>query len=523
MPIAPEYLHLVYPGVQFDALLYGRVSRDPTRKGNSVSDQLDAGRELCETHGWPVVEAFEDVDRSASRYARRRRKDFEALIEAIEAGRGRIVVAWEASRYYRDLEAYLRLRNACSENGVLLCYNGQIYDLSKREDRKATAQDAIAAEGEADEIRERVLRTKRKLAKKGAPNGRILWGYARRYDPETGELIEQYDHPERGPIVTEIFERFESGETEYAILQSLRSRGERLPGIRWELHHVSSMLRNPGYIGKRVHQGVVIGDAAWPALTTEATFYAVQRILDAPERRTTNDNSVKHWLSWLGTCGDCAEKAPLKVLKNRGYLSYQCSEWYHTTIRKELLDAYVEEGLIKWLSSPAAADAFRDDTQREKAAAARIRLDALTQQLENARTLAGSLDERGNPRLSITSLASLESQLLPQIAEAQEEAEFIRSAPQLVQNLVGQHDIEERWEALSMPQRRKVVRAVVNVRLHKARARGVRKIEPGRISLVFVGDPRFQAHEPFRVRRLEATGRGASRIRSAPGEQPEGG
>ena len=227
MPIAPEYLHLVHPNVTFDALLYGRASRDPKKKGRSVADQINSGRDLCETHGWPVAEVFDqDVDRSASRHARRKRKDFEALLAAIESGKGRIVVAWEASRYYRDIEAYIQLRNACMNNDVLLCYNGQVFDLSKREDRKATAQDALAAEDEAEGIRDRVLRTTRAQAKKGLPHGRLLYGYTRRYDPDTGDLIEQGPHPERAPIVLEVFERVAAGETEYSILQDLNVRLE---------------------------------------------------------------------------------------------------------------------------------------------------------------------------------------------------------------------------------------------------------------------------------------------------------
>src|SRR5690606_35092785 len=132
----------------------------------------------------------------------------------------------------------------CMAAGVLLCYNGQVYDLSKREDRKATAQDAIAAEDEAEGIRDRNLRTTRATAKKGTPHGRILYGYARRYDPDTGDLIEQYEHPDRGPIVREIFERIAAGETEYSIVQDLRGRGERLPGVEWQLYHLPTMLRN---------------------------------------------------------------------------------------------------------------------------------------------------------------------------------------------------------------------------------------------------------------------------------------
>ncbi|MDX2863413.1 hypothetical protein, partial [Streptomyces scabiei] len=80
---------------------------------------------------------------------------------------------------------------------MLLCYNGQVYDLSKSADRKATAQDAVNAEGEADDIRERNLRTTRLNAKRGGAHGPVPDGYKRRYDPDSGDLVDQIPHPDR--------------------------------------------------------------------------------------------------------------------------------------------------------------------------------------------------------------------------------------------------------------------------------------------------------------------------------------
>lgn len=490
MPIAPEYLHMVYPDTVFYALLYGRNSRDPKKKGRSVSDQIGSGRELCEANSWPIAEVFDqDVGQSASRHARRKRKDFEALLDAIEAGKGRIVVAWEASRYYRDIEAYIRLRNACMENSVLLCYNGQVYDLSKREDRKATAQDAIAAEDEAEGIRDRVLRTTRAQAKKGLPHGRILWGYARRYDPGTGDLIEQYEHPERGPIVRWIFERIAAGQTEYSILQDLRTRCERLPGMQWEYYHLTGMLRNKGYAGRRIFQGEDLRDADWPAIVEPGLFEQVQQIIKNPARKTTKDFSVKHLLSGIARCGECADAPPLRVLKTRSYLAYQCVDKFHTVLRKDRMDAYVQVALLDWLRW-RAAPAFRTDDEDKRAAQARVRLKALEQQLEEAQEQATTFRADGRPLLSVGSLSALEERLEPLIEHARAESEVVQ-APPLLKTLIGKEDVAERWEDLTMEQRRTVLRSSVNIRLFKARARGVRRIEPGRIVLTFRGEPGF--------------------------------
>jgi DNA invertase Pin-like site-specific DNA recombinase len=499
MPIAPEYLHMVHPGVTFNALLYGRASRDPKKKGRSVADQIDSGRDLCDSYNWPIAEVFDqDVDRSASRHARRQRKDFEALLAAIEAGKGRIVVAWEASRYYRDIEAYIRLRNACMAANVLLCYNGQVYDLSKREDRKATAQDAIAAEDEAEGIRDRVLRTTRAQAKKGLPHGRLLYGYARRYDPDTGDLIEQYPHPEQGGIVLEVFERVAAGETEYSILQDLKTRGERLPGIEWDYYHLPGMLRNVGYKGRRMHRGEDFGEATWPALVPEALFDQVQRIVEDESRLSTRDYAVKHLLSGIARCGVCPDEPHLRVGKARGYLTYGCSARFDAQMREDKLDAYVEEAVLAWLASKAARGFFQSGDQEKRAEQARGRRAALEQQLEQAREKATAFRADGvTPMLSVESLAVMEERLLPQIEAAKAQAREM-NAPPLVHRLLTSDDRHEVWaDELTIEQRRTVLRAVVNIRLNKARTRGVRSIEPGRISLVFVDEPGFRARPRY--------------------------
>lgn len=506
MPVAPEYLHLVYPGESFPAFLYGRASRDPHKKGRSVADQIDSGRALCDAHGWPVVDVFDqDVDRSASRHARKSRDDFEALLAGIEARKCRIVVAFEASRYYRDLEAYLRLRNACASAGVLLCYNGQIFDLSKREDRKATAMDALAAEDEGEGIRDRVLRTTRSQAEKGAPHGRILYGYARRYDPDTGDLTEQYEHPRRGAEVREVFERIAAGETTYAILKDFAERGILHGDMTWQDHHVSEMLRNPAYIGRRVHQGIDVGEAAWPAIVDEETYWAVQRIVSAPGRARSHDTAVKHLLSGIALCGECTDcgkcadesrcdgQPVLRVMKNRGYLSYQCDARFDTVLRQTRMDAYVEEALVTWLSSDAAVAAFRPEGGDKRAAAARIRLEQLRDQLDDARKAATRFRPDGKPELSVASLGAMEAQLEPQIDKAKAEAEEA-AVPPLLRSLVGNADADRVWADLDMSQRRMVLRLCVTVRLYKARANGVRSIEPGRIRLSFYGQPGFRPY-----------------------------
>lgn len=499
MPIQPEVLHLLYPG-PFPTLLYGRASRDPKKKGRSVASQIKVLRELCDRHGWPVVEVFDkDVNRSASRHRKRERDDFEALIDAIESGKARIVAAFEASRYYRDIEIYIRIRNACARNGVLFCYNGTVYDLSKREDRRATAQDALQAEDEAEGIQVRNMRTHNELAETGAPVGRCPEGYMRRYDPDTGELVEQAEHPEQGKNVRELFSRFDGGEGMREIIADFAARSLlNQHGKPYTLYHVSHILRNRTYLGRRIRHGQDVGKGQWPALTDEPQFNRVQKRLTERDRRKSRDTRAKYFASRIAECGKCpvaetgADPHRLGVLLNRGLLSYQCLDCHGVTMEMTKFDAYVETGLLRWLGSPAASAAFRTGSEAEgRSASARQLRDALREQLAEARAAAATMGPNGRPRLSIMGLADLETRLVPQIEKAQRESEEA-GVPPLLRGLIGADDVDERWEGMSITQRRDVLRAVVNVRLNPARARGVRAIEPGRIEMIYVGQPGFR-------------------------------
>lgn len=501
MPIAPEFLHLAYPGQEFPAYLYGRASRDPKRKGRSVKSQLDEGRTMCLDNGWPIAGEFQDVDRSASAYARKKRDDFEEMIQGIESGECRILVAFEASRYYRDLEAYVRLRRICMEAGVLLCYNGQVYDLSKSADRKATARDAVDAEGEAESIRERNLRTTRQNAKRGGAHGPVPDGYKRRYDPDSGDLIDQIPHPERAPLITEIFRRAAAAEELSAICRDLNERGETTHrGKPWQRHHLHAILRNPAYIGHRRHLGVDTGKGLWDPVCDDEDFteifHAVQEILALPGRQLSPGPEARHLQTGIALCGECPGEPSLRSVTVRGRTNYNCSARYDVALRENRMDAYVEEAVITWLSSEAAVAAFDDAAKDDKTRKARVRLKVLEGQLEDAREKARTLRSDGmGMLLSVDSLSGLEASLQPQIDKARAEAEPTHLPPSL-RELLGKprHDVDRAWnDKLTLPQRRMILRMVVTIRLFKASTRGVRTIEPGRITLSFFGEPGFKA------------------------------
>jgi site-specific DNA recombinase len=475
------------------AFLYARNSRDPKRRGRSTDDQMDENRTECEDRGWTwnrETDEFTDTDRSASRHAKKARDNFETMVNRIEAGECDVLVTWESSRLQRDLEVYVKLRRICLKAGVLWCYNGTVYDMSNRSDRRNTAMDAIQAEDESEAIRLRNLRTTRLNAKRGGAHGRIPYGYTREYDPKTGDLLRQVPEPAEAAVVQEIFKRFASGKSAESTAAYLNAEylgtgrlGRR--GQLWNHRSVVRLIRNkPTYIGKRQHNGVIVGDALWPGIVDPDVYQGVQRMLSDPTRLTTRNTEVTHLLSGIATCAveGCGNR--LYIMKNCGGRSYTCKPSAHVSIRKASLEAAVEFSVIEWLASPEAASAFQGADRSEEAAASLAEIDRLNAELQEAQHLVL------RRKLSVGSLAALEAGILPEI-ERHRRVAHAGSLPSVVRDIVGAADAAARWDDLELDQKRVVLRAVVEVRVGKGRP-GVRAIEPGRVQLRFHGQTEWK-------------------------------
>lgn len=475
--------------------LYGRASSDPKKRGRSIKDQFAVAEIECLDRSWQIIDRYEDRDRSASRRARKTRENWERLVADVEHGKIDVIVYAERSRASRDMEVSMKLRSLCERTGVLLCYDGRVYNMRTPADRKEFTRDAVASEEEAETIIMRAERTARLNGKRGAPHGRIPFGYMRRYDPGDGHLIGQFPHPEHAAVVLEAFRMVDRHDSLTSVQDYLR---QYVPDIHsFGVRHI---LKNRVYIGERGHKGEYV-KAMWDGIVPKDLFDRVQVIVKDPARRTQRDTRAKYLLSCIGMCYKCLElyaRFPTLVHmrpERRGALDRIRCRVGHVAIPLPVIDAFVEENLLAWLRSPALRAVFarssEDDGERDRLG---LLIDALRGQLAEARELAGTVDAMGTPGLSVHSLAGIERSLLPQITAAEEQLQrlTIVGDPDLDRLMAAApEDIEALWEGFTMLQRRHVVRRCVNVTLNRARAQGVRELEPGRITLVFVGEPGF--------------------------------
>lgn len=433
------------------AVIYTRVSSDPTGRGRSVTEQESECRAICEREGWTVAEVLTDNDIGASRHSGKDRPAYRKLADTLQ--RGDVLVTWEASRAQRDLAAYVELRNLCAERDVRWSYSGKLYDLGRGDDRFTTGLDALLAEKEAEQIRERVLRAQRANAEMGLAHGRIPYGYLAVRDNATGKIVERVPHPEQAPIVKEIVARFLAGESLWAITKDLNDREIATPGTseQWRASILTQMLKRPTYAGLRTHKGAITGPGNWEGLISEADYNKLIAVLTNPARVAHHGTEPKHLLSGIAICGVC--KAPVHRLKNGGYPAYVCSKGRCVGRNIERVDLLVTERIIKRLEDPAMLGTIGVKDDNSQPALDEIaRLRASVEQAA-ASALAGDM--------TWATVGKVEIMVDEKIKELQKTVQRTVKSP-LVSAAVGPQ-ARDVWEEYTIPERRELIRTLVSV------------------------------------------------------------
>lgn len=446
------------------AIIYNRVSSDPTGKGRSVEDQARENRAVCERNGWPVGEVLTDNDRSATRFATRERPEYQRLQEILR--KGDVLVTWEASRAQRDLDAYLVLRNLCAKRGVMWCYSGRLHDLTTGDGRFTTGLDALLAEKEAEQIRERIMRGHRANLDAGRPHGHVPYGYRIVRDPATGRPEKRVLDEIEAPIVQDAARRVLAGESVRSVVAKLNAR---TPGKVWRPSTLRRMLVNPTYAGYRTHRGQIVRGGTWEPLLSQDDHDRLVALF-ARKQTAPRGPATKYLLTGIATCGVCEaplqmrQQASVPAAKKRadGKLWFYGCEHGHVGRDKTKVDRAVTEVVVALLSDPAALAKLAEtlpepDSGGDDADDLRDRLRA-----------AADAYEAG--KLSIEMLAAVEARLLPRI-EAAEQRNRGRYPSPIVAKVATAPDPRAVWKSLPLEDKREFLRATMRVVVNRVRSR----------------------------------------------------
>jgi len=338
--------------------LYARISEDPLGLEEGVERQLADCRDLARSRGWSVVAAHRDNGISA--YKGGHRPGYAALMAQVEASAVDQVVVYMTSRLWRNASERVRDRERLRKAAVgIAAVRGPDLDFSSANGRMLAGILGEVDEHESGVKAERVARAAEKRAQDGQPNGAVPFGWRREqtFDGRGRRLsFHDVEEPNAAEVVREIVARLLVGDSLNLIARDLTSRGAPSPrGKGWIPSSVRKVALRPGNAALRVHQGEVLGPAAWPALINEDKHARVTALLGDPARRHSKSGAIKHLLSFgtVARCGVCGER--LRVAVKGGNALYVCNATRGCVGRRqERVDAMVEAVAVERLSRPDA-------------------------------------------------------------------------------------------------------------------------------------------------------------------------
>ena len=317
------------------AVIYARYSSDSQRE-ESIEGQLRECTEYAERNGITILRSY--IDRALSARTADR-PEFQNMIKDSEQKLFDVVLIWKLDRFSRDRYDSAHYKRILKKNGVKV--------VSVKENISDGPEGIILEsmlEGYAEyysaELSEKIQRGQKENALKCKNNGgNTPLGYVVGTD---GVLAVD---PLTAPLVTEIFTRYDSGESISEITASLNGRGLKTKkGKAFKIGGISLILKNRKYIGEYQYGSVIIPKGI-PAIIDDDLFDRVQRRMafnkKAPVSGTDKETMIVRYTDFAEKASkQSSEREVLAVQIERKAEDYYKAEY----ARRHLGECY--EGII---------------------------------------------------------------------------------------------------------------------------------------------------------------------------------
>lgn len=303
------------------AYAYARFSSDNQRE-ESITAQMRAIHEYCDTHDIKIIQEFKDEAFSARTD---KRPAFQELFQRIKEHPADYLIVHKLDRFARNRYDAAFYRKLLQEAGMRL-----VSVLERMDD----APESIILEGVLESINEyysaNLARETRKGMKENIMRGIRNGGKAPiGYMSEKQHLIPNKD----AGTVKELFRMYANGASYKEMVE--------YSGI--DPRNIYNILNNPVYLGHLV-SGDIIFKNAHTALVTQDTWDAVQRRLKS-HLNAANRAKVDYMLSGVIVCGSCGKR--MHGYSTNGHSYYGCRTKGCKNYRKKDLEERVINELQK--------------------------------------------------------------------------------------------------------------------------------------------------------------------------------
>ena len=293
---------------------YARVSVDTLH--HSLAAQVSFYSALIQQNPeWEYAGVYADEGITGTSIAQR--DAFKRLIADCDAGKIDLVLVKSISRFARDTVDCLHTVRRLKEKGIAVRFERENIDSTSEDGELLLTLLASFAQEESRSIGDNIRWSVRRRFAEGIPNGhKAPYGYT--WDGEMFRIIQS-----EGEIVKEIFRRYLTGESAYAIAKTLAGRGiTGQQGRPIEQTTVKDILSNISYTGtmalqknyiteghiRKRNKGelpMYLVEGMFEPLVSKADFDKAQEIRKLRAEEAANRNLVLMPFSGMVKCGCC--------------------------------------------------------------------------------------------------------------------------------------------------------------------------------------------------------------------------
>lgn len=301
------------------AVVYCRISKDATEEGLGVEQQEGDCRKRAATMGYDVAHVYIDNDTGASAMSKKARPQYDAMIEAVEAGGIDAVFAYSNSRLTRknmEFEKWIQLYISTGTR-VLTVVSGDD-DLSTADGKMVARYKAVNDAAEAERTSERVTRMweRRRDAGKPKHNRYRTYGFNQDFSLNTDEADR----------IRDAYRRVIAGESVQSIVERWKADGVVVGGGKTLYHStISNIIKNPLYKGVIQHKGEEVAKADIELVVAEDVWNAAQTAIKGSSTANTGRYARRYLLGGIVSCGLCGFTMAGKARPNENY-NYECSK-----------------------------------------------------------------------------------------------------------------------------------------------------------------------------------------------------
>lgn len=386
------------------------------------------------------------------------------MLSDIRAGRIQAFVVWDIDRLTRTPRELEDIIDLADKHGTALASVGGEIDLSTPQGKMTARIKGTVARHESEQQSRRLKRRYEQKALAGEAHSFVAYGYQR---VVIDGVKRDIPDPVTGPIVLEAAQRFIKGEALHSIVNDFNARGIKPVRVdKWSASTIRQILKRPINAGKRIHRGVIVGDANAEPLMTEAMLDQIMARLSDPERQKMNlGNAPKHLLTMIAKCGRCGGNTRrVKGAKSKatgGYDSpaYGCKECFKVTRKMAAVDAVVTGAVLGRLQRPdLLAELLK--TNPDESDRARQTISELEARLSVA------ADQFADGEVTGAQFKRINQRITPKLDEAKTVLALSTPSSPLA-DLAGL-DAVAKWEAAPLDIKRQVIDALMTVTIMPA-------------------------------------------------------